>query len=157
MEIRKLIDLLTDGYDLEDKDSIIEDCEAAFNNPAQYASENDLLWLLETNKNSILDFLLPLKLSEIIILGDKIDEIHEQISALVEDVPDFPYDKEFTAKQYFEWVDKYLEEDNELLLIGDSMSDDLPLFLVYKDDCDEVFDLAKKLNIQCHRPTSYLY
>ena len=157
MEIKRLIDLLTEGYFLEDKHTIIVECEEAFNNPKEYASKNELLWILESHEDSILDVLLPLQLSEIIVRGDKIDEIHEQISVLIENLPDFPDDKELTAKQYFEWIDNYLGENNELLLIGDSMGDELILFLVYKEDSDEIFALTQKLNIQCHKPTAYLY
>lgn len=35
MEIKRLIDLLTEGYVLEDKHTIIEECEEAFNNPKE--------------------------------------------------------------------------------------------------------------------------
>jgi hypothetical protein len=157
MEVKRLIDILADGYILEDKEMIVKNCEEAFQNPIEYTTKNELQWLLETNQDSILNVLLPLELSEIIVRGDKVDEIHEQLTELIENLPDFPYQEKLTTKLYFEWIEKYLGDNNELLLIGDSLGDELLIFLVYKDDSDEIFYLADKLNIQCSKPTEYFY
>ena len=161
MDIKRLVELLSDGFELENKDAIIENCEESFSNPLEYLEKNDLLWRLDEDEETIesqLNFAIPFELMPIVIQGDKIDEIHEKISELKENLPEFPYEKEFTAKEYFGWLDEILSEINEEVLeIGDSLGDDLMLFLVYKENTDEIMEIAKKINLKCENPKNSLY
>ena len=153
-EIKRLIDLLSKGYELEDYDSVVATCIEAYENPTDYATNNELGFLMYSGKNFILDYVLPCELIEIAVCSDKIDEIHEQIEELLEDIPDFPFSDEerVDARKYFNWVEKYLG-DEVLLLVGDNGSDNLTLFLVNKDDVEEVIFLTKVLNIKCQKAT----
>lgn len=152
--IKKLIDLLSTGFELEDKDGIVATCIEAYENPTDFATENELEFLLYSHQDCILDYLLPCELEEVIVCSDKIDEIHEQIEELLDGIPDFPFPDEerVDIRKYFDWVEKYLG-DEVILKIGDDGSDNLTIFLVNKDDVEEVIYLSKLLNIQCKKTT----
>jgi len=158
--IKKLVELISDGYEVENINDIISNLENAIHHPRDYAEKNDLLWLYDENDiNSLsLDFIIPLELNEIIITGDKIDEIHDQIVDLKEELPEFPFEEKETAKEYFIWLDNILSETgDEILEIGRSFGDDLTLFLVYKKDTDEIIKICQQLNLKCSNPKDTLY
>ena len=161
MNIKRLIELLADGYEVENMDAIIENCEDSFNNPRDYLEKNDLLWRLDEDEETVesqLNFAIPFELMQIIIQGDKIDEIHGEIEEMKEGIPEFPYEKEFTAKEYFGWLDEILSEMNEEILeIGESLGDDLMLFLVYKENTNEIMEISKKFSLKCENPKDSLY
>lgn len=161
MNIKRLIELLADGYEVENMEAIIENCEDSFNNPHDYLEKNDLLWRLDEDEETVesqLNFAIPFELMQIVIQGDKIDEIHGEIEEMKEGIPEFPYEKEFTAKEYFGWLDEILSEMNEEILeIGESLGDDLMLFLVYKENTNEIMEISKKFNLKCENPKDSLY
>ena len=152
--IKKLINLLSTGFELEDKDGIVATCIEAYENPTDFATENELEFLLYSHQDCILDYLLPCELEEVTVCSDKIDEIHEQIEELLDGIPDFPFPDEerVDVRKYFTWVEKYIG-DEVILKIGDDGSDNLTLFLVNKDDVEEVIYLSNLLNIQCKKTT----
>lgn len=161
MNIKRLIELLADGYEVENMEAIIENCEDSFNNPRDYLEKNDLLWRLDEDEETVesqLNFAIPFELMQIVIQGDKIDEIHGEIEGMKEGIPEFPYEKEFTAKEYFGWLDEILSEMNEEILeIGESLGDELMLFLVYKENTNEIMEISKKFNLKCENPKDSLY
>ncbi len=157
--IKELVELLTDGYDLENIEAITAHCEDAYNIPREYAENNDLGWLIEEeDTDSLLNVAIPYELSEISITGDKIDEIHEQIMEYREELPPFPYEMEFHTKGYFEWLDGFLSQTNdEILEIGDSLGDNLTLFLVYRKHTETILAIAQKFELKCSNPKDALY
>lgn len=161
MNIKRLIELLADGYEVENMEAIIENCEDSFNNPRDYLEKNDLLWRLDEDEETVesqLNFAIPFELMQIVIQGDKIDEIHGEIEGMKEGIPEFPYEKKFTAKEYFGWLDEILSEMNEEILeIGESLGDELMLFLVYKENTNEIMEISKKFNLKCENPKDSLY
>ncbi|MFD2287008.1 hypothetical protein GJU39_09660 [Pedobacter petrophilus] len=158
MEVRKTIELILDGHTLENKEAIISNCEHAFTNPVDYVKNNDLEWLLEDMPGAIMNVAVPMELYEFIFSGDKIDEIHEQIADMYEDFPDFPYDQNLNAKEYFTWLNEHLiAYDEEILLIGDSLSDNLDLISVLKANVDQILELSKAINLICKQPAKDLY
>ena len=159
MEVRNLLEAMLDGYDLENKETIISNCELAYSNPQTYLEKNDSLLFLQEMPNSVMNVAVPGELSEILFMGDKIDEIHEKIQDVYPDLPDFPYDQNFTGPEYFEWIDKYYSDNeinNELLQIGDSFGDDLFLILVNRDRTDEIIRLSIAVKLYCKRAKNYL-
>jgi len=158
MAIRKFIELILDGYDLEHKNTIIEKCESLVSDPELYVTENELEWLWESEPEELNNVAVPLELHDVLISGDKIDEIHGRIAEMGVSMPDFPYNKKFTAKEYFAWATPYLqEEEMELLMIGNSLSDELYLIMVLMDNVNEIIQLSKELSITCERPATLLF
>ena len=158
--IKKLVELITEGYEVEHLNDIVSNLGHAIHHPYDYAEKNDLLWLYEENESNplSLDYIIPLEINEIAIVGDKIDEIHDQIGDIIEDLPEFPFDEKMTAKEYFIWLDDILSESNEEILeIGKSFGDDLILFLVYKKNTDEIIKICQQFDLKCSNPKNTLY
>ncbi|MFT3902080.1 MAG: hypothetical protein QM727_02865 [Niabella sp.] len=156
--IRKFVELVIDGYDTENKNTIVEKCESLVHNPEAYITENEMEWLREFEPEEWNNIAVPLELYDILITGDKIDEIHSGIEATGVSIPDFPYDKKITPKEYFAWVAPYLQqEDLELLMLGNSLSDEFYLIMVLTGNADEILRLSEELSITCKRPVDYLF
>jgi hypothetical protein len=147
--MKELIELISEGYDLANIDAIINKCQEAWEDPQGYASKNDLFWLVDSDPYSVINFVLPLELSDISIFGDKIDEIHEEMRSSREWLSEFPYEKELDSDEYFKWIDNLLAEHNEeIVQIGDTGGDALTLFLINKNNTERIFELASKFNLK---------
>jgi hypothetical protein len=154
-KIRKLIELLLNPYDVDDKEAIIQKCEACYSNPDDYLVLNDAHWLLDLKDNGILEFSITNEIFDILLVGDKIDEIHELMADDIEE----PFPEKFwkDVKGYFHWVDEKLSSLDpplQLIEMGDSYSDNLQLLRIYKADSPEIEQLCSEFNIH-FKKTAY--
>lgn len=91
--------------------------------------------------------------------GDKYDEVHTilQREMLGEDFPDIPTSGVHLFSDYHKWLNERLKEWNddhggyEAVSLDDRSTENLHLFIVYRDDCARLMDLSEKLGLQFHR------
>lgn len=154
-KVKKLITLLLADFELENEDEIIANLTLAKENPSEYLKENDAEWLEEFAPEDALQFAITNEIYDFIIVGDKIDEIHELIVDEFEgDFPEYPYELKLNTQEYLEWVSNQLDEnypDLELIEFGDSFSDSIQLLLVLKKDVGRIKELAAEFDIRCNR------
>lgn len=154
-KVKELITLLLADFELENEDEIIANLALAKENPSEYLKENDAEWLEEFAPEDALQFAITNEIYDFIIVGDKIDEIHEMIVDEFEgDFPEYPYELKLNTQEYLEWVSKQLDEnypDLELIEFGDSFSDSIQLLLVLKEDVARIKELASEFDIRCNR------
>ncbi|WP_296148912.1 hypothetical protein [uncultured Flavobacterium sp.] len=161
-KIKELIRLLLADFELEEEDEqeILINLGGFLNDQKAYLIENDAEWILDVASESTLQFAISNEISEFIITGDKIDEIHEVIVEEFEgDFTEFPYEKKFNAAEYIEWVSKELSEnypDLELIEFGDSFGDSIQLMFVLGKDVKRIKELCEELNIRCNRADEIL-
>lgn len=159
-KIKELIELLLADFEIEDKEEILINLGGMLNNPKAYLEENDAAWVLEADPEGVLQFAIANEIGEFMIIGDKIDEIHELIvEELEDDFPPYPYEKKFNAADYIEWVSGEIKKEYpelELIEIGDSFGDNIQLMLVLGDDVDRIKELCDELNIRCNRANEIL-
>lgn len=161
-KIKELIYLLLADFELEEDDEqeILINLGSFLNDQKAYLVENDAEWILDVASESTLQFAIANEISEFIITGDKIDEIHEVIVEEFEgDFADYPYEKKFNATEYIEWVSKELSEnypDLELIEFGDSFGDNIQLLFVLGKDVKRIKELCEELNIRCNRADEIL-
>jgi hypothetical protein len=149
-EITLLSKLLTDGTSLQDRSNeIAEKLIRAYNEPESYLQENDALWVNEAADDGAMDFAIMNELGDLLLMSDKIDELHEQITDIEEP---FPYDANFNTWQYFTWLDEKLAAHNpslSCLEIGNTYGDSLQMITVFREDADEIIKLCSDLGITC--------
>lgn len=154
-KVKELIKLLLADFELENEDEIIANLTLAKENPTEYLKENDAEWLEEFAPDDALQFAITNEIYDFIIVGDKIDEIHEIIVDEFEgDFPEYPYELKLNTQEYLEWVSKQLDEnypDLELIEFGDSFSDSIQLLLVLKKDVARIKELSSEFDIRCNR------
>jgi len=159
-KIKELIKLLLADFELENEEEIIANLTLAQENPKEYLKENDAEWLDEFAPEDALQFAITNEIYDFIIVGDKIDEIHELIVDEFEgDFPEYPYDLKLNTQEYLEWVSKQIDEnypDLELIEFGDSFGDSIQLMLVLKEDVTRIKELASEFNIRCNRTDEIL-
>ena len=152
---KELIKLLLADFELENEDEIIANLTLAKENPTEYLKENDAEWLEEFAPEDALQFAIINEIYDFIIVGDKIDEIHEMfVDEFEGDFPEYPYELKLNTQEYLEWVSKQLDEnypDLELIEFGDSFSDSIQLLLVLKKDVTRIKELASEFDIRCNR------
>lgn len=154
-KIKELIKLLLADFELENEEEIFANLTLAQENPKEYLKENDAEWLQEYAPEDTLQFAITNEIFEFIIIGDKIDEIHELIVDEFEgDFPEYPYDLKLNTQEYLEWVSKQIDEnypDLELIEFGDSFGDSIQLMLVLKNDVPRIKELCTTFNIRCNK------
>lgn len=159
-KIKELVTLLLADFDLENETEIWQSLQQAVDNPKQYLEDNEAEWLLEADPDGIVQFAVSNEIGEFMIIGDKIDEIHELIVDELEgDLVSYPYEKKLNAADYIEWVTAEIKKeypDLELIEIGDSYGDDIQLMLVYGEDVPRIKQLCEELNIRCNRADEIL-
>lgn len=153
-KIKELIHLLLADFELENEEEIFTNLTLAQENPTEYLKENDAEWLQEFAPEDALQFAITNEIYDFIIVGDKIDEIHELIVEEFEgDFPEYPYELKLNTQEYLEWVSKQIDEnysDLELIEFGDSFGDSIQLMLVLKKDVARIKELASGFNIRCN-------
>ena len=141
-------------FELENEEEIFTNLTLAQENPTEYLKENDTEWLEEFAPEDALQFAITNEIYDFIIVGDKIDEIHELIVEEFEgDFPEYPYELKLNTQEYLEWVSKQIDEnypDLELIEFGDSFGDSIQLMLVLKKDVARIKELASGFNIRCN-------
>ena len=161
-KIEELINLLLADFELEEneQEEILINLGGFLNDQKAYLVENDAEWILEVASESTLQFAISNEISDFLIVGDKIDEIHELIvEEFEDDFPSFPYEKKFNAADYIEWVSKELAENYpelELIEFGDSFGDSIQLLFVLGKDTKRIKELCNELNIRCNRTDEIL-
>lgn len=159
-KIKELITLLLADFELENEEEIITNLTLAKENPTEYLKENDAEWLEEFAPEDALQFAITNEIYDFIIVGDKIDEIHELIVDEFEgDFPEYPYDLKLNTQEYLEWVSKEIDEtypDLELIEFGNSFGDSIQLLLVLKKDVARIKELASEFNIRCNKTDEIL-
>jgi len=162
-KIKELLQLLLADFELEDDDEqeeMLINLGGFLNDQKAYLIENDAEWVLEADPGHTLQFAIANEISEFLIIGDKIDEIHELIVEEFEgDFPEYPYEKKFNATEYIEWFTEELATNYptlELIEFGDSLSDSIQLILVLKDDVDRIEELCNELNIRFNKAANIL-
>lgn len=158
--IKELITLLLADFELENEEEIIANLTLAKENPTEYLKENDAEWLEEFAPEDTLQFAITNEIYDFIIVGDKIDEIHELIVDEFEgDFPEYPYELKLNTQEYLEWVSNQIDEnypDLELIEFGDSFGDSIQLLLVLKKDVARIKELASEFNIRCNKTDEIL-
>lgn len=158
--IKELITLLLADFELENEEEIIANLTLAKENPTEYLKENDAEWLEEFAPEDALQFAITNEIYDFIIVGDKIDEIHELIVDEFEgDFPEYPYELKLNTQEYLEWVSNQIDEnypDLELIEFGDSFGDSIQLLLVLKKDVARIKELASEFNIRCNKTDEIL-
>jgi len=155
-KIKELINLLLADFELEqnEQEEILINLGGFLNDQKAYLVENDAEWILEVASESTLQFAIANEINDFLIIGDKIDEIHELIvEEFEDDFPEFPYEKKFNAADYIGWVSKELEENYpelELIEFGDSFGDSIQLMFVLGKDLKRIKELCEELNIRCN-------
>mgnify|MGYP003514197240 FL=1 len=153
-KIKELIKLLLADFELENEEEIIENLKLAKENPEEYLKENDAEWLQEFAPEDALQFAITNEIFDFIIIGDKIDEIHELIVDEFEgDFPEYPYELKLNTTDYLQWVSKQIDENYpelELIEFGDSFGDSIQLMLVLKEDVARIKELCTEFNIRCN-------
>lgn len=155
--IRELVDLLTcRELEPEELQSLVAEIDGAAEDP-------DLAWIEDPSPEELIQNALVFKLMDHIAVGDKIDEVHEQISDFfAEPLPDFPHRADgrgFLPDEYFAWLDPLLAERGvdgggyELLLLEDTFSDNLHALLVWRKDTARVLEIATELALRIERST----
>lgn len=159
-KIKELIGLLLADFELENENDMWASLQLAVDNPNQYLQENDAEWLLEADPEGILQFAVSNEIGEFLIVGDKIDEIHELIvDELDGDLPSYPYEKKLNAADYIEWVSAEIKKEYpelELIELGDSYGDNIQLMLVYGEDVPRIKQLCEEFNIRCNSANEIL-
>lgn len=153
-KIKELIGLLLADFELENEDDMWTALQLAVDNPKQYLNDNEAEWLLEADPEGIVQYAVSNEIGEFMIIGDKIDEIHELIVDELEgDLPAYPYEKKLNAADYIQWVTAEIKKEYselELIEIGDSYGDNIQLMLVYAEDVPRIKELCEALNIRCN-------
>jgi len=161
-KIQELIHLLLADFELEEEEEqeILINLGGFLNDQKAYLVENDAEWILDVASESTLQFAIANELDDFIIIGDKIDEIHEAIVDEFEgDFEAFPYDKKLNAQEYIEWLSKELSENYpelEVIEFGDSFADSMQLMFVLSKDVDRIKELCDELNIRCNKAADIL-
>lgn len=155
--LKELVDLLTSReLEPEQLESAVAAIEGAADDP-------DLDWMEDPSPEQLMQVAIRNRLTQFIAVGDKIDEIHEQISDLFADpLPDYPLHEDgrhFRTDEYFVWLDRQLiqraedDEDYELLLLCNQYSDDLDAIPVLRSDTPRILQLATELALIVERAT----
>lgn len=161
-KIKELINLLLADFELEEDEQqeILINLGGFLNDQKAYLVENDAEWILEIASESTLQYAISNEINDFLIVGDKIDEIHELIvEEFEDDFPEFPYDKKFNAAEYIEWVSKELSENYpelELIEFGDSFGDSIQLIFVLGKDVKRIKELCGELSIRCNSASEIL-
>ncbi|RKS25488.1 hypothetical protein CLV94_0522 [Flavobacterium endophyticum] len=159
-KIKELIGLLLADFELENEDDMWTSLQLAVDNPKQYLDDNEAEWLLEADPEGIVQYAVSNEVGEFMIIGDKIDEIHELIVDELEgDLPSYPYEKKLNAADYIQWVTAEIKKEYpelELIEIGDSYGDNIQMMLVYAEDVPRIKELCEALNIRCNRADEIL-
>jgi hypothetical protein len=109
----------------------------------------ELDWLEGRSEAEYMQFAVPAELGGYFAMGDKIDELHEQINEQFADpLPEFP--DGFWAAEYFEWLDEEIAARPapfEALLWGNPFDDNLYVFIVGREDTARILELAGELGL----------
>jgi len=155
--LKELIDLLTcRELDPEELASLVATIEGAADDP-------DLDWMDDPSPEELIQNAIVFKLVDHLAVGDKIDEVHEQISDFfAEPLADFPRHANgrwYLPDEYFAWLDPLLAERGkdgggyQLFLLDDSFSDQLNALLVWRKDAARVLELARELALSIEPST----
>jgi hypothetical protein len=154
-KVSRFIKLLLNAYEVENIQKIITECEFCYSNSEGYLKKNEADWLLDIKNDGAFEFCVTNEIFDYLIVGDKIDEIHELLEDEIDE--EFPYEFSKNVSGYFKWVDNLLDKNNPQLSfveIGDSYSDNLQLILICKEDMAEIKELCLELHVHFEETTN---
>lgn len=151
-DLHELLHLLS-GRELEGGE--LTACAAAVN----AADDNeDYDWIEEVIERR--QFAVQSELFEWVATGDKVDELHEQISDGFKDpLPPYPHHddkRDFPPPAYFRWLDDVLAQrwpGYGLLLWDNAYDESLYAFTVQRADMQRILDLSTALGFSPSRAT----
>ncbi|AZA83908.1 hypothetical protein C1637_13240 [Chryseobacterium lactis] len=153
-KIEQFIDLLLEGYEVENREEIISNCTLCYENPVEYIKNNDAEWVIESDEDGAFEFSVSNELFNFLIRGDKIDEVHELIDESLHNIiGDFPIEIRY-AGDYFKWLQPKLDQEDpplEIIELADSYSDELQLIIIEKHNVERISKLCQELKVHFRR------
>lgn len=149
----ELVTLLS-GRTLDDEGvrDLADALQAAINDPED--------WLADYDDETIRQLTVEMVLSDFVMMGDKIDELHELISdEFAEPLKPFPEradGEKVLAANYFAWLDAQLAARSpawELLEWHNDLDDNLHVIIVRRSDTDHILALAGTMGFRVRRAT----
>jgi len=121
-------------------------------------SDPEYEWLVGYDPEEIVQIVIEFELIDYFLVGDKIDELHELISAEFADpLPPFPYDKVDLTTDYFRWLDAEFASYPtpwEALLWHNFIDDNLHVVVVRRSDTERILYLAETMGLRVKRSTA---
>ena len=149
----ELVTLLS-GRTLDDEAvrEMVAELDAALREPEE--------WMLDFDPETIGQLTVELAIIDYVLIGDKIDELHELISdEFAEPLKPFPYrddNEKVLVADYFAWLDNELGARIpawELLSWDNDLDDNLHVVIVRRLDTDRIVALADSLGLRVSRAT----
>ena len=149
----ELVSLLS-GRTLDDEAvrEMVAELDAALREPEE--------WMLDFDPETIRQLTVELAIIDYVLIGDKIDELHELISdEFAEPLKPFPYrddNEKVLVADYFAWLDNELGARIpawELLSWDNDLDDNLHVVIVRRLDTDRIVALADSLGLRVSRAT----
>ena len=111
----------------------------------------ELDWIEGGSEGEFMQFAVLAELGDYFATGDKLDELHEEISEqFAQPLPAVP-DRGMPLAEYFTWLDAQLAgrpTPYELLLWGNFFDDNLYTFIVRRADTARILALGRELGLQ---------
>lgn len=115
-------------------------------------------WMLDFDPETIRQLTVEMAIIDYVLIGDKIDELHELISdEFAEPLKPFPYrddNEKVLVADYFAWLDKELQAGTtawELLSWDNDLDDNLHVVIVHRSDTDRIIALADSMGLRVSR------
>jgi hypothetical protein len=110
----------------------------------------ELDWIDGDSPAAFMQFAVLAELGDYLAIGDKLDELHEEISEqFANPLPAMPQ-QALSAAEYFQWLDGQLAArptPYEILLWGNPFDDNLYAFIVRRHDSPRILELAGELGL----------
>ncbi|KTT74673.1 hypothetical protein [Sphingomonas endophytica] len=146
--------LLLSGRTLDEETAQAKsiELEAALNEPEE--------WMLHLDPEEIRQLTVEIAIIDYVLIGDKIDELHELIShEFAEPLKPFPTredNEKVRVAEYFAWLDRELDARSpswELLAWDNDIDDNLHVIIVRRSDTDNILALAGTMGLRARRAT----
>lgn len=117
-------------------------------------------WMLDLEPEVIRQLTVEMALIDYVVIGDKIDELHERISdefaEPLDAFPDRGDGEKLLAADYFAWLDTVLAACSpswELVSWENDLDDNLHVLIVRRSDTDRILSLAATAGLRVWRAT----